>query len=349
MKSACSTSFSPSLCHLDILKKTKPSLSYRGGDVLKWQARLRRRLRVLLGIPSGKRVPLDVRSLWKRQAADCSIEKIVFTSEPCCDVPAYVCLPHGAKPPFAFAICLQGHSTGMHNSIAVDQNDESKTVPVKPGRDFAVQCMRLGIGALCIEQRSLGERAEKSQAWVAEHSTCHDAAMHALALGRTLVGERVYDVDRALDYLASRGDVNMGAVGVMGNSGGGTVSLFAAAMLLRLAWAMPSGCFCTARDSIMTIFHCDDNYIPGLLPVADLPDVLGLFAPRPVVVVSGDEDKIFPIAGARSEFRRLKAIYAACSASARCHHAIGHGGHRFYPDDAWPVMMKEINRLRREK
>ena len=31
--------------------------------------------------------------------------------------------------------------------------------------------------------------------------------MQALMLGRTLVGERVFDVDRGLDYLESRGDI----------------------------------------------------------------------------------------------------------------------------------------------
>ena len=47
------------------------------------------------------------------------------------------------------------------------------------------------------------------------------ADMRALLLGRTLLGERVFDVDRAIDYLESRGDVDMTTLGLMGNSGGG--------------------------------------------------------------------------------------------------------------------------------
>jgi dienelactone hydrolase len=166
--------------------------------------------------------------------------------------------------------------------------------------------------------------------------------MHALMLGRTLLGERVYDVDRGIDYLASRGDADMRRVGVMGNSGGGTISLFAAALLPRIAFAMPSCYFCTFRDSIMSIYHCADNYIPGLLQVAEMSDIMGLFAPKPVVLVAGREDPIFPIAATQRAFKALKRIYDACGAKAHCHLVIGNGGHRFYAEDAWPVMMKEM-------
>jgi acetyl esterase/lipase len=200
--------------------------------------------------------------------------------------------------------------------------------------------MKRGFAALCIEQRAFGERAERVQEQRAQHG-CHDASMHALMLGRTLIGERVYDVDRGLDYLASRGDADMSRVGVMGNSGGGTISVFAAALLPRLAFAMPSCYFCTFRESIMSIYHCMDNYIPGLLPVAEMADVLGLFAPRPVVVVAGEHDEIFPIAATRSAFASLRRIYAACGAEERCRLVVGPEGHRFYADLAWPVL-KEL-------
>lgn len=171
--------------------------------------------------------------------------------------------------------------------------------------------------------------------------------MHALMLGRTLVGERVYDVDRAIDYLAWRGDADMKSIGVMGNSGGGTISLFSAALLPRIAFAMPSCYFCTFRDSIMSIYHCMDNYIPGLLKVAEMSDIMGLFAPKPVVIVAGKEDGIFPIRATRRAFRELRRIYKSFGAGGRCHLVVGGGGHRFYADDAWPVMLKEIQRHQR--
>lgn len=348
MKNTGKLHLTPSEHHLHLMDTIKPALAYDGGDVANWQRKLRRKLKQLVGDTPAERVPLNTRRLWKRETSLGTIEKVVFTAEPHADVPAFVCLPKGCKPPYPFMICLQGHSTGMHKSIAVDRDDNSLPHEVAGDRDFGLGCMLRGIAALCIEQRSFGERRELRQKQISPHG-CHDATMQALMLGRTLLGERVYDVDRGIDYLAERGDADMGMVGVMGNSGGGTASLFSAALLPRIAYAMPSCYFCTFRDSIMSIYHCADNYIPGLLKEAEMADVMGLFAPKPVVLVAGREDTIFPFKGTQHAFRALKKIYRAADAADRCHLVVGPEGHRFYADLAWPVMIKEINRLRAGK
>lgn len=332
---------SPSEYHSYVMTGFQPVLRYDGSDVAAWQRRLRRKLRLLLGYAPGPKGALNVRALWTREHPLGVIEKIVFTSEPFVDVPAYVCLPKNAPPPYTFMICLQGHSTGMHVSIGVQREDETQPFDSPGDRDFALGCMARGIAALCIEQRSFGERREQAQKRVSAHN-CHDAAMQALLVGKTLIGERVYDVERGIDYLATREDVNMRRVGLMGNSGGGTITVYAAALLPRLAFAMPSCAFCTFRDSIGAIYHCADNYVPGILKVADMGDVLGLFAPRPLVVVAGRDDDIFPIGGVQEAFAQLRRIYAAAGAEDSCRLIIGEGGHRFYAADAWPVMLDFI-------
>jgi dienelactone hydrolase len=338
--------YSPSEHHRYVMDRTVPSLRYDGGDVAVWQRKLRRKLRELAGAMPPERCALRPRRIWLRPHPLGTIEKVVFTAEPHADVPAYVCLPRGVAPPYTFVICLQGHTTGMHNSIAVQREDETRPHEVAGDRDFALGCLKRGLAALCVEQRSFGERREQKQKHVSTHG-CHDATMHALMLGRTLIGERVYDVDRGIDYLAGRGDADMGRIGVMGNSGGGTIGVFAAALLPRIAFAMPSCYFCTFRDSIMSIYHCADNYVPGLLRHAEMADVLGLFAPRPVVVVAGRQDDIFPIRATQRAFRDLRRIYTACGARDRCRLVVGAGGHRFYADDAWPAMLRQIETLPR--
>ena len=335
---------SPSLNHRHLMDTNPPTMGYHGGDVKAWQRKLSRRVRELVGDTPAERTPLNVRSLWKKEHPLGTIEKIVFTSEPYADVPAFLCLPGNAEPPYTTMICVQGHSTGMHNSIAVDRDTNAETIEVPGDRDFGLGCMQRGVAALCIEQRSFGERREQVQEAVAQHG-CHDATMHALMLGRTLIGERVYDVDRGIDYLTTRDDVDAKRIGIMGNSGGGTISLFAAALLPRLKFAMPSCYFCTFRDSIMSIYHCMDNYVPRLLKYAEMPDVMGLFAPKPVVLVAGKDDAIFPIKGVRKAFRHLKGIYRAAGAEDCCHLVVGPEGHRFYADLAWPKMLKEIGKL----
>jgi dienelactone hydrolase len=323
------------------MKNMAQSLAYDGGDVARWQQTLRRKLKTLVAMPGKTEIPLKVRSLWQRETELGTIEKIAFEVEPKCDLLAYWCVPHESLEPRPTIICLQGHSTGMHNSIGVEREDESKAMKVEGDRDFAIGAMQRGVAALCIEQRSFGLRREQHQQQVSSHP-CHDAVMHALMLGRTLAGERVFDVDRGLDYLAARGDVDMKRVGVMGNSGGGTISMYAAALLPRLSFAMPSCSFCTFADSIMSIYHCGDNYIPGILQYAEAADVMGLFAPKPLVIVTGRQDPIFPLAGVRKAFRDLQKIYDAAGAKNNCRLVIGEGGHRFYADDAWPKLLKMI-------
>lgn len=335
---------SPSENHRYLTKLMPQTLRYEGGGVAAWQRRLRRKLSELLGEMPRERCALRARRLWKREHQLGTIEKIAFTSEPFSDVPAYVCLPKSARPPYTFMICLQGHSTGMHNSIGVDREDEITPIKVKGDRDFALGCMSRGVAALCVEQRSFGLRRELKQERISS-SGCHDATMHALMLGRTLIGERVYDVDRAIDYLDSRGDARMDRIGVMGNSGGGTISVFSAALLPRISFAMPSCYFCTFRDSIMSVYHCADNYVPGLLKYAEMADIMGLFAPKPVVIVAGKHDPIFPISATRRAFKDLRGIYKASGAEDRCHLVVGSKGHRFYAQEAWPVMLKEMDRL----
>ncbi len=331
-------SYSPSLCHLHLLEKVQPSMSYAGGDFSKWKKKLRARLCGMMGFGGEERVPLRPQVLWKKKHPLGSIEKVVFSSEPCSDVMAYACLPRDVAPPYNFWICLQGHSTGAHVSIARERENEDAPFAVEGDRDFGLECMRRGLAALCIEQRSFGERRELTQRQRAEG--CHDATMQALALGRTLVGERVFDIDRGIDYLESRGDARMDRIGVMGNSGGGTASLFAAALLPRIAFAMPSCYFCTFRDSIMRIYHCADNYIPGVMKVCEMADIMGLFAPKPVVIVAGETDEIFPLQGVHKAFKHLQKIYKAAGKPKNCRLVIGKGGHRFYAADAWPAMLE---------
>ena len=313
-------------------------LAFSEGDVARWQKTLRRKLRTLMGTLPRVSGPPRVREIWIRPHPLGTIQKILIRSEAHYDIPAYVCLPKTGTPPFRFVICLQGHSTGMHHSIGVSLQSENQPQSPEGDRDFAIGCMHRGLAALCLEQRAFGETSQHDD----RTPSCRLPAMQALMLGRTLLAERVHDVDRGIDYLQSRGDAAMERIAIMGNSGGGTTTLFAAALLPRIAMAMPSSCFCTFRDSILAMRHCECNYIPRLWHYAEMADIAGLIAPRPLVLVNGRDDTIFPIAGTRRAFRDLKRIYQAAGAASRCHLVVGKGGHRFYADDAWPVLLKYL-------
>ena len=112
------------------------------------------------------------------------------------------------------------------------------------------------------------------------------------------------------------------------------------ALLTRLTHIMPSCSFSSFAASIGAMNHCSCNYVPGLLRYGESADVLGLIAPRPLVIVSGKEDPIFPLEAAQAEFIRLQKIYAASGAAQNCVHVLGDGGHQFYAEPAWREMLK---------
>ncbi|MCC7409264.1 MAG: GNAT family N-acetyltransferase, partial [Phycisphaeraceae bacterium] len=339
---------SPSFVHQKLVKANKPKLAYAGGSVKAWQNRLRPVVRQKLGLdvmPTLKSPP-KVQSIWKRQHPLGAIEKLLITTEPGAEMPAYLCLPRGVVAPYTPWICLQGHAPGFFFSLSVDPHREVLGMPYEAidagDRDFALDVMKNGHAALCLEQRCFGQRQEKLLPGAENRSWCGQGTMHALMLGRTMIGERVFDVDRAIDYLAARKDMDLAKLGVMGNSGGGTVSLFSAALLPRIRFTIPSCYFCTFADSIMSIEHCVDNYVPGLLPQAEMADVMGLFAPRPVVIVAGKDDDIFPLPGVLRAYAQLKKIYKAAGAADQCQLVVGDGGHRFYSEQAWAAMLPMI-------
>ena len=307
-----------------------------GEDFQALQQKARAALIEKLGISqklSAPRVPLEPKVLWSRKVENGTIFKAVLQSEADYDLPIYLCVPFG-KGPFPVWICVQGHGTGMHASISVKWQDESTFKYDGGDRDFAIQCLAKGYAALCVEQRAFGEKSCRDD----RNYGCRRLALHNLMFGETLIGNRVFDVDRAIDFIYSRDDLRNDRIGIVGNSGGGTTSIYSGAILPRLTHVMPSSCFSTYKDSILANNHCPCNYFPGMLDWADMGDLAGLCAPKYLVIVNGVNDTIFPIEPAKAEFERARLIYKAAGFPERCRMVIGSAGHRFYKEDAWPVM-----------
>ncbi|HLJ55248.1 MAG TPA: alpha/beta hydrolase family protein, partial [Chthonomonadaceae bacterium] len=268
----------------------------------------------------------------------CTEIRFQFTSETGARVPCHLLLPADRPAPHPVIVCLQGHTTGMHISLGRPKSEADQRTVADGDRDFALQAVREGYAALVMEQRCFGERQDRRSAEF-RHFTggCQHASMVSLLLGRTMIGERVWDVSRAVDALAAFPEIDSGRIGCMGNSGGATITYFAACMDPRITIAMPSCYVCSFRHSIARIDHCADNYLPAFLRWFELGDIACLIAPRPMVVVAGQTDPIFPIAGVHEAYERIEAVYAAAGAGDKCRLVIGPGGHRFYASLAWPA------------
>ena len=174
-------------------------------------------------------------------------------------------------------------------------------------------------------------------------SVCQPTAGSALLLGQTMIGWRVYDVMRTIDWIATRKELDAARIGCMGVSGGGTVTLFAAALDPRIQAALMSCSLNTFRDSIMSISHCIDNYVPGILNWAEMYDVAGLIAPRAFFAESGERDNIFPVAASRASFDRVRRMYEILGAPDQVGQEVFDGPHTFSGKLGLPFLRKHLS------
>ncbi len=76
---------------------------------------------------------------------------------------------------------------------------------------------------------------------------CEYKAHMALMLGRTILGERMWDVSKAIDALSEFSVCDTDKILITGNSGGRTISLYASVYDERIKLSAPSCAFCMYR------------------------------------------------------------------------------------------------------
>jgi dienelactone hydrolase len=299
-------------------------------DALAWQKRLRGKVTELLGGFPSNRGPLEAQVIEQRDFGRYTREKVVFTSRPGVGVLGYLLVPKGvARPPVA--VCVPGHGRGVDDIVGIDSEGKDRTNKSGYQHDFAIQMVEQGVAAFAIEPMAFGCRRDPvSRKKGLGNSACQPTAGAALLFGETMIGWRAWDVMRSIDYLETRKEVNADRVGCLGISGGGTCTLFTTALEPRIKAALVSGYLCTFRDSILSLSHCIDNYVPGILQWAEMSDVAGLIAPRPLFAESGEKDTIFPLAAAQEAFREVQRVYEVFGAKDAAHHEIFPAEHIFH-------------------
>jgi len=312
-------------------------------DAERWQTTLRNKLTELLGGFPSDRAPLQPTTLETRSFPRYRREKIVFNSRSDVTVLAYVVKPSQAPNPSPVVICIPGHGRGVDDIVGIDERGQDRTERVGYQYDFALQVAEAGLTAIAIEPMAFGCRRDPLNARKGlAQKACEPAAGGALLLGETMIGWRVWDVMRTIDYIATRADLNASRVACMGISGGGTATLFAAALDPRIRVAMVSGYLNTFRDSIGSLAHCIDNYVPGILNWAEMYDIAGLIAPRALFVESGERDNIFPIAASVESFGKVRDVYKTFDAIDRIEHEVFPGEHSFWGRRGIPFVVRHL-------
>lgn len=237
-------------------------------------------------------------------------------------------LDPAGPPPGPAVLCFPGHGAGVRAIVGlVDEPYQA---------DFAIQCVRQGYRVLAVEPLGFGTRVSERNP--DRGSSCEADGRAALALGESLPGWRLAEAFRALDVLAELPGVDEARIATMGISGGALLSLWTAALDERVRAAVVSGYFCTFRESILSVDHCLDNFVPGVSRLLEMPDFAGLIAPRALFVESGTKDDLFPLAGFRRAVHQATQIFHEMGCSTRFGAEEFEGGHQFWGKAAFEFL-----------
>lgn len=233
-----------------------------------WQSAFRSDLRSTLGLDviTEPTIPdLDPVRTGSESAGGHDRERWTIQTETDLRLPFYLLSPADSDPPYPVVLVAHGHTdAGKELPVGRPETAEQRRQIAEEERDIAVQAVERGYAAIAPDMRGMGELSNEGDAELG-YRPCHTMQLHAQLFGRSLVGDRVWDVTRLLDFVDGHDDLDEGRIGLTGHSGGGAVALFTAAVDQRVDLVAPSSYVCTLEDSIAAIDHCECNYLPGIL------------------------------------------------------------------------------------
>ncbi len=317
-----------------------------------WQKSARAALVEKLGFLDTPRVPLDPRTIHRVDRGAYVRHQIVIRTSRHSELPLYLLvpknIPRGGKRPCVLA--LAGHGYGAKDLVGLWEDGSERLSPDGYHKDFATQLALRGFVVAAPEISCFGERQFSNENFRANgmNGSCHNIGTWAMMLGKSVAGVRVMDGLRVIDYLTEQKFIDATNIGVMGISGGGMHAFFSAAVDPRIKAAVISGYFCNWRHSILSIFHCTCNFVPGLLELGELSDLAGLIAPRPVMVEHGIRDDIFPIARVKETVAKASRAWKAFGVNETIATDYFEGRHRINGPAAYDFLAKHLH-LERSK
>jgi dienelactone hydrolase len=293
-----------------------------------WRVRTRRRVLDLLGPEPASVVP-DVETTESVECGSYRRDRIVIDTEATMAMPAYLLVPHGRTEPGTAVLALHGHGPGKALLCGC--------VVGGPGDDYAHQLARAGHLVFVPDLRGFGERADHD---IGGKYHCDWNLVCATMAGVVPLARNLWDLRCALDYLTAHPLVARDRVATVGLSYGGTCSLFLAALDDRVAAVVVSGYLSSWRAAHTVPWNmCGSQVLPGQLGAVEHLDLAALIAPRPLLVESGTEDVIFPVAAAVRTVADLRKVYAALAAPQHALvHSIFAGDHRWHGVDVEPFL-----------
>ncbi len=295
-----------------------------------WQTTAREHIRMLLGIADlscPRIVEHECLGRWDHDTY--TEEKHLVSTDEGIALPLYLLVPRERATDRTIMV-FHGHTPSVH--YVLGHFPDAETAMDYRGRhgNYAQRLVQAGYLVCAVEQRSFGERQSSTEALRQRPNSCRHQAFFYQMLGRTMVGERCRDGMVALDFMQVHSGFAIHRVGITGNSGGGTTTLWLAALDERFQVVVPGSYFCSFKASLMDINHCECNYVPGITAAMEMGDVAALIAPRPLRFVQGVHDPIFPFAATQEQFATVASAYQTLDVREKLDLAAFPTGHAYH-------------------
>jgi dienelactone hydrolase len=280
-------------------------------DRLKQQDR-RRELWRLLGDLPWTHHAAPPRLISKEEHDTYTLERLVLDLNGLEPVPAILLVPHKRQPKAPGLLYIHWHA-GMYD---LGKEQLVKGVQAQPA--YAPVCAEKGLVTLAIDSWCFGERKHEKDGSEGEQ----DAFKLMLWRGRVLYGMMMFDEYRALDYLASRPEVDSSRLGALGMSMGATKAWWLAALDPRVSLCMDVCCLTDYEELIRTHGlkeHGIYYYVPSLLKHFQTADINELIVPRPHLSVNGRRDPLTPPPGVEKIRDHLLPLYRKYGQESDCH------------------------------
>lgn len=258
-----------------------------------WHDRL-----IASGAPRAKLVRREERSEY-------TIEILILETAPGLYLTTNLYLPRKGAGPFPVVLYQCGHS--------------SKSDYGHHGAWFAAH----GIAVLVMDNIEAGEIQ------TTHHGVYSHAWFHWYSRGYSPLATELLNARRAVDYLASRPDLDSKRIGATGRSGGGMATFFLAALDERVIASAPvSGTFSTNGwvKQRLSFAHCDCQYPVNSYGLM-YSEIGALTAPRKQLLVNADADRGFPMDAFNEMADKMREIYRLYNADSALRTAVTRGAH----------------------
>lgn len=318
---------SPQQMFADLVAERTPELAFDGSTKRQhasWKRKTLPQVLACLG-DSPKRVPLNPQLLAEWEHRGLRRQRWIIDVQEHLSATVLVNLPtdikRGQKRPTL--LCCHGHGPFGKEPIMGNDSSPALAANIEQHRyNYGEEMAQLGFVTYAIDWIGFGERNDtvkpNHHAPQGGRDWCNIYYLHATMLGMTSISINVTHGQAATDFVTSLPQVDGDRLGVMGLSGGGTMTLWMSLCDERFK-AAEIMCYSDLWSvfGIRDINYCGMQVAPGLFKIVDLPDCQGLIAPRPLLIDIGVNDTCFKVDTAMACYRQVEKIYSAAGVKDR--------------------------------